>query len=97
MLCWPRARRHDRPAHLMKLRYLLLALPLALILAACGGGSAALSSGDVAVVGNEHVTKAQFDEAMNQQRLGLKRQKQKFPTAGDLGAAGSSPRRTAPS
>jgi foldase protein PrsA len=66
----------------MKLRYLLLALPLALILAACGGGSAGLSSGDVAVVGNEHVTKAQFDEAMNQQRLGLKRQKQKFPAAG---------------
>jgi parvulin-like peptidyl-prolyl isomerase len=67
----------------MKLSYLLFALPLALILAACGGGGgAALKSGDVAVVGNQHVTKAQFDNAMNQQRLSLKRQKQTFPAVG---------------
>jgi foldase protein PrsA len=67
----------------MKLRYLLLALPLVLILAACGGGgSVALKSGDVAAIGNQHVTKLQFDQSMKQQRLNLKRQGQTFPAAG---------------
>jgi foldase protein PrsA len=71
-----------RPAHLMKLRYLLLALPLALVLTACGGGSATLNGTDVAVVSDQHVTKSQFDAAMKQQRLSLKRQGQTFPAAG---------------
>ena len=72
-----------RPAHLMKLRYLLFALPLALVLTACGGGSSAsLNATDVAVVADQHVTKTQFDAAMKQQRLSLKRQGQTFPAAG---------------
>ena len=70
------------PAPLMKLRYPLLALPLVLILAACGGGSTALKASDVATVASQHVTKLQFDQAMKQQRLSMKRQGQTFPAAG---------------
>ena len=68
----------------MKLRYPLLALLLVLILAACGGGggNTAVGSGDVATIGNQHVTKLQFDQSMKQQRLSLKRQGQKFPAVG---------------
>jgi parvulin-like peptidyl-prolyl isomerase len=67
----------------MKLRYPLLALLLVLVLAACGGGSSVtLKSGDVAAIGSQHVTKLQFDQSMKQQRLSLKRQRQKFPAVG---------------
>ncbi len=72
-----------KPAHLMKLYYLLFALLLALLLAGCGGGGAAkLNAADVATVGGQHITKTQFNDAMNQQRLSLKKQGQKFPAAG---------------
>ena len=40
------------------------------------------STGDVAAIGNQHVTKLQFDQSMKQQRLSLKRQGQKSPAAG---------------
>ena len=50
----------------MKLHYLLFVLPLALLLAACGGGgSAKLDDSDVAVVAGQHVTKSTFDEVMS--------------------------------
>ena len=67
----------------MKLHYLLLVLPLALLLAACGGGgSTKLDENDVAVVAGQHVTKARFDEVMTQQKRSLKSQGQAFPKAG---------------
>src|SRR5262245_42070627 len=85
MLCWVRAKRHDAMTRypFMKLYYLLLALPLALLLAACGGGgSDQLDNSDVAVVAGQHVTKAKFDEVMSQQKRSLKSQGQAFPKAG---------------
>jgi len=67
----------------MKLHYLLFVLPLALLLAACGGGgSAQLDDNDVAVVAGQHVTKAKFDAVMSQQKRSLKSQGQAFPKAG---------------
>jgi parvulin-like peptidyl-prolyl isomerase len=67
----------------MRLHYLLFVLPLAILVAGCGGGgSANLSSDDVAVVSGQHITKAKFNEVMNQQKLSLKSQGQTFPKAG---------------
>jgi parvulin-like peptidyl-prolyl isomerase len=67
----------------MRLYYLLFVLPLAVLLAGCGGGGGAkLSGGDVAVVGGEHISKTKFDQAMEQQKRSLKSQGQSFPKAG---------------
>src|SRR5262245_59270812 len=68
----------------MRLHYLLFVLPLAVLVAGCGGGggSAKLSSEDVAVVSGQHISKAQFDQVMNQEKLSLKSQGQTFPKAG---------------
>jgi len=73
-----------RRAPFMKLRYLLPVGLLALLLAGCGGGGGAanLNAGDIAVVGNEHITKATFQQVMNQQLLSLKAQGQATPKAG---------------
>jgi parvulin-like peptidyl-prolyl isomerase len=61
-------------------------LPIALvavILAGCGGsGSASLSSGDVAVVGNVHVTKPQFDALIVQAQRSFQQQNRPFPKQG---------------
>jgi parvulin-like peptidyl-prolyl isomerase len=82
MLCWLRARRPER-ALLMRLYTLLFVLPLAMLLASCGGGGAAkLNASDVAVVSGQHITKARFDDAINQQKRSLKSQGQTFPKAG---------------
>lgn len=67
----------------MRLYYLLLVLPVAVLVAGCGGGGTAkLNSGDVAVVSDQHVTKSKFDEVMGQQKRSLKSQGQAFPKAG---------------
>jgi foldase protein PrsA len=66
----------------MRFSYPPIVLALALFVAGCGGGAATLNASDVATVGNQHVTKAQFDLAMNQQKLSLKTQGQPFPKAG---------------
>ena len=67
----------------MKLRYFLFVLPLAVLLAGCGGGGGAkLANGDVAVVSSQHISKAKFDEVMGQQKRSLQSQGQKFPKAG---------------
>jgi parvulin-like peptidyl-prolyl isomerase len=67
----------------MKLHYLLFALPLAVLVAGCGGGGTAkLNASDVAVVSGEHISKDKFDLAMSQQKRSLTSQGQAFPKAG---------------
>jgi len=67
----------------MRLYYLLFVLPLAVLVAGCGGGGASkLNASDVAVVANQHISKAKFDELMGQQKRSLKSQGQSFPKAG---------------
>jgi foldase protein PrsA len=67
----------------MRLHYLLLVLPLAVLVAGCGGGGGAkLKADDVAVVATRHITKSRFDQMMNQQKLSLELQGQSFPKAG---------------
>jgi foldase protein PrsA len=62
----------------------LLALPLALFTAACGGGSSgsSVSSGDAAVVDGEHITKADLDHRLQETACRYKLQKKAFPKAG---------------
>jgi foldase protein PrsA len=70
------------------LRICLLAALLAVITAACGGGSsgssssASLESGDVAVVGTTHITKAQLDHWISLRIKGMTIAKQTPPKAG---------------
>ena len=67
----------------MKFYYLLFVLPLAMLVAGCGGGgSAKLDATDVAVVAKQHISKAKFDQLMGQQKRSLKSQGQSFPKAG---------------
>ncbi len=68
------------------MRKSLLLIPLAaavLVLAGCGGGGAdKLSSDDVAVVGNTHVSTASFDELLDRAKKSFAQQGQKFPKQG---------------
>ena len=69
----------------MKLRLFPPMLTAALILGGCGGGggsAAKLASSDVAVVGNEHVTLAQYNEVLAEQRASAKASGVAFPKAG---------------
>jgi foldase protein PrsA len=54
---------------------------LALLAAGCGGGGGGGSLGkdDIAVVGDQHITRAQFDQKMEQAKKAYAAQKQKFP------------------
>jgi hypothetical protein len=65
-------------------RYLLPILALSLLAAACGGGggSAKLGSGDVAVVGTDHVTVDDFNAVMQQAKASYAQSKQAFPKPG---------------
>jgi foldase protein PrsA len=67
----------------MRLYYLLFVLPLAMLVAGCGGsGSAKLNESDVAVVAKQHISKSKFEQLMSQQKRSLKSQGQSFPKAG---------------
>ena len=73
----------------MKLRYLTFALLSALalvavasLLAACGGGSKAVPGDAVAVVGNDTITKAQFNVLLDGAKRTYKARKSPFPKAG---------------
>jgi parvulin-like peptidyl-prolyl isomerase len=58
-------------------------LALAALLAGCGGGSSAkLQSGDIAVVGDQHVTKVEFDRLLNEAKTSYQQQGRKFPKPG---------------
>ncbi|HVU79706.1 MAG TPA: SurA N-terminal domain-containing protein [Gaiellaceae bacterium] len=58
-------------------------LLVAALLAGCGGGgSARLSSGDVAVVGDQHISKAQFDDLMQEAKASYTEQGRSFPKQG---------------
>ena len=72
-------------SHVMKhLRLVPILAFAALFLAACGGDSAPKSvpSDDVAVVGGETISKAQFDQVLAQAQRSYKAQHKAFPKAG---------------
>ena len=56
----------------------------AVLLAGCGGGSSAdeVQSDDVVVVGSQHITQADFENALAEERASLKAQGQTVPKAG---------------
>ena len=68
-----------------RLSFLLLGIPLVLFAAACGGGGGgggSVSKEDVAVVGDEHITRAVLDRRMAQAKCSYDLQKRAFPKAG---------------
>ena len=68
----------------LPLPFALALVALALTLAGCGGGPsvAKLSRTDVAVVGGEHITRADYERILAQAKRNYKARKQKFPNAG---------------
>ncbi|HET9438429.1 MAG TPA: peptidylprolyl isomerase [Gaiellaceae bacterium] len=60
----------------------LLLASIALVAAACGGGSDSVPSGAVAVVDGTEVSKQDLDELIAQAKKGYAAQKQEFPKAG---------------
>jgi peptidyl-prolyl cis-trans isomerase C len=66
-----------------KLRLVLPLLAVTSLLAACGsGGSTKLGAGDVAVVGKQHVTQADYDALLNVAKATYKQRGQAFPKQG---------------
>jgi foldase protein PrsA len=90
MLYWPRARQREETAAVgafSMIPYRRFVLPIAcvaLLAAGCGGGGGAakLDSGDVAVVGGQHVSKDQFRALMGRAEKSYAAQKRKFPKPG---------------
>lgn len=72
-------------------RRTLIVLPLLALVAAlagCGGsGADKVSPGDVAVVGSQHITQAQFAAALAEAKASIKAQGQTLPAAGSTGYA----------
>jgi len=67
----------------MKKTFLLPIVLATALLAGCGsGGSASLQSDDVAVVGQVHVTKSQYDTLLSQAKRSFAQQKRPFPKQG---------------
>lgn len=66
---------------ILRLSFLLVA---AALLAACGGSgsSASLSSDDVAVVGDQHISQDQYNELLAQAKLSFKQNGRAFPKQG---------------
>lgn len=64
------------------LRWLVVFTLLTVAGAAAGAVGARLRPGDVAVVGNMHISKARFDELMSEAQANFKAQGQPFPKAG---------------
>ena len=62
----------------------MLLAPFALLAASCGGGggSSSISTKDVAVVGGEHITRADLDSRVRQAKCSYDLQKRPFPKPG---------------
>jgi parvulin-like peptidyl-prolyl isomerase len=87
MLYWPRARQREETAAngAFSMRRLLLFgfASLALLVAGCGGTtSASLGSDDVATVGDQQISKDQFQQLMARAQKSYVAQKRPFPKAG---------------
>src|SRR5689334_21142963 len=91
MLSWPPVRPREssvfgRLSHMKPSRFapILAVLALALAVAGCGGGgdSANLSQSDVAVVGEQSISKQQFEDLMATAQASFKQQGRKFPKQG---------------
>jgi foldase protein PrsA len=67
-----------------QLRFLLPIALVAVLAAGCGGGggSAGLASGDIAVVGNTHIAKTDYDALLAQAKRSFKQQGRPFPKEG---------------
>ncbi len=66
----------------LRVSFLLLAL-LVLVAAGCGGSDDETVPGDaIAVVGDDEITKAEFDALISQAKAGYKTQKREFPKVG---------------
>jgi foldase protein PrsA len=66
----------------LRVTFLFLAL-LVLVAAGCGGGDEeAVPDDAIAVVGDDEITKAEFDALIGQARAGYKTQKREFPKVG---------------
>jgi parvulin-like peptidyl-prolyl isomerase len=85
MLSWKRARRLDG-AFCMKRRIFaaVFAVAIGLLLAACGtsGDSGDVPSNSVAVVGDQTITKAEFDDLVTYAKRSYDAQKRPFPKVG---------------
>jgi foldase protein PrsA len=88
MLYWPRVRQREETAangaFSMKRLVLFALLTLALVAAGCGGGreTAALGPDDVAVAGEEKVTKEEFHALLDRAKKSYEAQKRPFPKPG---------------
>jgi foldase protein PrsA len=88
MLYWDCAERHDRGRrffvrHLRRILILPVAAALLFAGAACGGDDDGdVPSNAVAVIGDQTVTKADFDRLLNQARSSYKESKRDFPEPG---------------
>jgi parvulin-like peptidyl-prolyl isomerase len=65
-----------------KIQLILAVLALLGLAVGCGGGSRDVPDGAVAVVGDEDITKAEFDALMERARSAYKGQKRDFPKVG---------------
>src|SRR6478736_6674381 len=87
MLCWRRARRPSWRFPMKKVNFILpialVAVALAALLAGCGSSSSSsVDSGDVAVVGDTHISKAKFDSLLAQAKRSYVQQGKAFPKQG---------------
>jgi hypothetical protein len=67
---------------MQKVSFLLPIVLAAALVAGCGGGGAGLSSDDVAVVGDVHIVKADYDALIEQAQRSFKQQGRPFPKQG---------------